>query len=173
MSWDWVPGKGEPLYFWPPCSVSLALVQTSTVLVAASLHPQERQSTLWKVLVSYSESWVNPYKLSSHFHSHLNAQVPDKHLGLFLSLALLEKCLRWTICWDSPPDIAFQVYQLCSPHQGQFCYWKKKGKCQSLSRVWLFVTPWTVAHQAPLSMDSPGKNTGVGCHALLQGILLT
>ena len=27
-------------------------------------------------------------------------------------------------------------------------------------------TPWTVAHQAPLS-SSPGKNTGVGCHALL------
>ena len=30
-----------------------------------------------------------------------------------------------------------------------------------------------VAHQAPLSMGSPGKNTGVGCHALLQGIFLT
>ena len=27
-----------------------------------------------------------------------------------------------------------------------------------------------VCSQAPLSMDSPGKNTGVGCHALLQGI---
>ena len=37
----------------------------------------------------------------------------------------------------------------------------------------LFVTPWTVAHQAPLSMDSPGKNTGVGSHLLLQGIFLT
>jgi len=24
--------------------------------------------------------------------------------------------------------------------------------CVSLSRVWLCVTPWTVAHQAPLSM---------------------
>ena len=24
------------------------------------------------------------------------------------------------------------------------------------------------AHQAPLSLDSPGKNTGVGCHFLLQ-----
>ena len=24
--------------------------------------------------------------------------------------------------------------------------------------------------QAPLSMDFPGKNTGVGCHSLLQGI---
>ena len=28
----------------------------------------------------------------------------------------------------------------------------------------LSVTPWTVVHQAPLSMDFPGKNTGVGCH---------
>ena len=25
-------------------------------------------------------------------------------------------------------------------------------------------TPWTVAHQASLSKDFPGKNTGVGCH---------
>ena len=33
--------------------------------------------------------------------------------------------------------------------------------------------PMTVAHQAPLSMgDSPGKNTGVGCHAL-EGIFPT
>ena len=40
------------------------------------------------------------------------------------------------------------------------------------SVVQLFVTPWTVAHQAPLSIDSPGKNTGVGCHALHQGIFL-
>ena len=30
-----------------------------------------------------------------------------------------------------------------------------------LSRVRLSATPWTVAHQAPLSMDSPGKNTRV------------
>ena len=36
-----------------------------------------------------------------------------------------------------------------------------------LSHVQLFVTPWTVAHQAPLSVDFPGKNTGVGCHFLL------
>ena len=35
------------------------------------------------------------------------------------------------------------------------------------SHVRLFVTPWTVAHPAPLSVVSPGKNTGVGWHALL------
>ena len=34
------------------------------------------------------------------------------------------------------------------------------------SRVWLFATLWTIARLAPLSMDSPGKNTGVGCHIL-------
>ena len=34
-----------------------------------------------------------------------------------------------------------------------------------------FVTPWTVAHQAPLSWDFLGKNTGMGRHSLLQGNL--
>ena len=34
--------------------------------------------------------------------------------------------------------------------------WSTKGwkvKVKSLSRVWLFATPWTVAHQPPLSME--------------------
>ena len=37
-------------------------------------------------------------------------------------------------------------------------------KVNSLSRVRLLATPWTAAYQAPLSMDFPGKSTGVGCH---------
>ena len=36
------------------------------------------------------------------------------------------------------------------------------------SHVRLCVTPETAAHQAPPSLWSPGKNTGVGCHFLLQ-----
>ena len=36
------------------------------------------------------------------------------------------------------------------------------------SRVQLCATPETAAHQAPHPWDSPGKNTGVGCHFLLQ-----
>jgi len=56
---------------------------------------------------------------------------------------------------------------------------------ESLGHVQLFETPWTAAHQAPLSMGfsqqeywsglpflSP-KNTGVGCYALFQGIFPT
>ena len=48
-------------------------------------------------------------------------------------------------------------------------------RCQSracmlthVSHVWLLGTSWTMGHQAPLSWDSPGKNTRVGCHFLLQ-----
>ena len=41
------------------------------------------------------------------------------------------------------------------------------------SCVSLFLTPWTVARQAPLSMGFSGKNAGVGSHVLLQGIFLT
>ena len=35
------------------------------------------------------------------------------------------------------------------------------------------VTPWTVGHRLLCPWDFPGKNTGVGCHSLLQGIFLT
>ena len=61
----------------------------------------------------------------------------------------------------------------------------REGKClgknlqqqlvSSLSRsvVSDSATPWTVAQQAPPSMDPSSKNTGVGCHFLLQGIFPT
>ena len=42
-----------------------------------------------------------------------------------------------------------------------------------LSRVQLFVTPWTVAHQAPLSMGIFQTRILEGCHALLQGLFPT
>jgi len=41
------------------------------------------------------------------------------------------------------------------------------------SHVWLFATLWTLACQFLCPWDSPGKNNGMGCHFLLQGIFLT
>ena len=41
-------------------------------------------------------------------------------------------------------------------------------KCYSLSHFWLSVTPRTVARLL-CPWESTGKNTGVGCHSLLQG----
>ena len=42
-----------------------------------------------------------------------------------------------------------------------------------LSHVRLFVSPWTAAFQAPLSMNFPVMYTGVSSHSLLQAIFLT
>ena len=49
----------------------------------------------------------------------------------------------------------------------------KKWNCQELSHVWLFVTPWTVACQLLCPGNSPGNNTVVSSHSLLQRIFLT
>ena len=46
-------------------------------------------------------------------------------------------------------------------------------RAPSFNCVLLFVTPWTVAFQAPLPMVFSSKNIGVGCHFLLQRIFLT
>ena len=45
--------------------------------------------------------------------------------------------------------------------------------CTVLSHVQLFASPWTIAHQAPLSMKFSTQETGLGCHFLLQGIFPT
>ena len=37
----------------------------------------------------------------------------------------------------------------------------------------ILCNPWTVAARLLCPWDSPGKNTGVGCHSLLQGIFPT
>ena len=49
----------------------------------------------------------------------------------------------------------------------------RRSEEKSLSRVWLFVTPWTVANQAPRSMGFSRHEYWMGCHFLLQRILLT
>ena len=46
-------------------------------------------------------------------------------------------------------------------------------KAKSLSRVRLFATPWTVAHQSPPSMEFFRQEYWSGCHFLLQGIFPT
>ena len=59
----------------------------------------------------------------------------------------------------------FRLYD----NMNQIC--KRVLSC--LRGVRLFVNPWTVTHQAPPSAEFPGKNTGVGGRALLQGIFQT
>ena len=46
--------------------------------------------------------------------------------------------------------------------------WKLKVKVKSLSRIWLFETPWTVTYQAPPSMEF-SRQEYWSCHFLLRG----
>ena len=61
---------------------------------------------------------------------------------------------------------------LCDPHvllpsmQWSPLLGRECSVCQSLSHVQLFSTLWTIASRLFCPRDSPGKNTGVGCHAL-------
>ena len=55
-----------------------------------------------------------------------------------------------------------------------FCMAETTQHCKAIMCVCVcdqscltLATPWIVARKAPLSMDSLGKNTGVGCHFLL------
>ena len=60
--------------------------------------------------------------------------------------------------------------ELLNPREGGAPFRESCMHIQSLSCIRLFATPWTVAHQALLSMEVFSKNTGVGCHFLSQGI---
>ena len=62
----------------------------------------------------------------------------------------------WKIIWDNEPILIPLLLLLLS----------------RVSRVRLCATPRTAAHQASCPWDSPGKNTGVGCHFLLQSQVL-
>ena len=51
--------------------------------------------------------------------------------------------------------------------------WKWKVKVKSLSRVWLLVTPWTAAHQAPPPMGLSRQECWSGCHRFSSTITAT
>ena len=93
-------------------------------------------------------------------------------------------CMCLLVC--SPPTFSLLVSCLPLPTLPKFhcqrgcilnlincCPLRPTGAVLCLA--WLFATPWTVAHQAPLSVhgDSPGKNTGMGNLSFLQGIFPT
>ena len=98
-------------------------------------------------IVSFS-----PYKLAQFKTQQSHLKEVQTHVSLNSHIgALWTRCFEGIFHWSAKPEMAY----MCS-----------------LSHVRLFVTSWTVAHQAPL-WNFPAKNTGVGCHFLLQGIFAT
>ena len=100
--------------------------------------------------------------------------------GSFVHGILQARILEWVAV---PSSRGIFLTQVPNPHLFSLLHWQvgslplaSPGKPTSsllllllcrFSRVRLCATPETAAHQAPPSLDSPGKNTGVGCHCLL------
>ena len=89
---------------------------------------------------------------------------------------------RSLVC--QPSSVQFLVF-LCLFYNLQSFTRRRRGKCMSStfpfvlcakslqSCLTLCEAPWTVAPRLLCPWDSPGRNTGVGCHFLLQGIFPT
>ena len=71
---------------------------------------------------------------------------------------------------------SFIIYILCLNFIHSEKIFLSNVHASHCSHIQLFVALWTVAYQPTRLLcpwDFPGKNTGVGCHALLQGIFAT
>ena len=87
----------------------------------------------------------------------LLSEIPGKSYLFYAAAKSLQLCL--TLCDpidSSPPGSAVPgILKARTLEWVAISFssaWKWKVKVKSLSRVWLFATPWTAAHQAPLSM---------------------
>ena len=69
---------------------------------------------------------------------------------------------------QAPPSLGFSKQEHWSGLPFPSPMQESENRVKSLSRVQLLATPWTAAYRLPRPWDSPGKNTGVGCHFLLQ-----
>ena len=89
---------------------------------------------------------------------------------LYLSAFSSDILVAWNTMSSSLPSFYLMIvlYSSCKFPLRRFLHVCVLSR---LSHVQLYVTLWTVAHQAPLSIGFSIKNTGVGCHALLQGDL--
>ena len=74
-----------------------------------------------------------------------------------------------TLFLMSPPLIPFMHEYHTNLPKAHLCAAKSRPSCPRLC-----TTLWTIQPARLFCQrDSPGENTGVGCHALLQGIFLT
>ena len=91
-----------------------------------------------------------------HTHTHTHPQERD-----------MDIC--WLPCPLLPPKLS-----------NEMPVWNRRKRAEDCGAellhvevcIRLFVSPWTVAHQAPVSMGFPSQEYWSGCHFFLQGIFL-
>ena len=118
--------------------------------------PTQHISAKW----THAQNW---WILKVEFFLHVYAAAAAKSL---------QSCP--TLCdpiGDSPPDSPIPgILQARTLERVAISFssaWKWKIKVKPLSRVQLFVTPWTIAIRLLHPWDFPSKSTGVGCRCFL------
>ena len=86
--------------------------------------------------------------LQARLQQYVNHDIPDIQAGFRKGKGTRDQIAN--IPWIIKKAREFQknIYLYFIDHV-KVCVW---SEVKLLSRVWLFVTPWTVANQAPLSM---------------------
>ena len=127
-----------------------------------------QNSTLVSVTHSLKTVFPSELKSTRNILDHSSVSY-DKYLST-CGYRLMELTYLSTLIFRNISNTYYLLYPVsisCKKVNGCCCCLVLKS-CLTLCH-----TPWTVAHKSPLSMGFSGKNTGVGCHALLQGICPT
>ena len=111
--------------------------------------------------VARSQTQLSDLTFTSHFRALEKEMAPHSSVLAWRipGTGSLVGCRLWGRTESDTTEATQQQQQQQQCLVAQFCL-----------TLW---TPWTVAHQAPLSMGFSRKNTGVGCHFLLQRIFPT
>ena len=97
---------------------------------------------------------------------------------------VLERTVREVLAYTSTFEQGFERHEggnhvntwrknILVQNVQKFSERKVAGIAVTVTQSCTTLTPWAVTSQAPLSMGFSSKNTGVGCHSLLQGVFPT
>ena len=116
--------------------------------------------------------------LKQMFKNVWNWRVGKRYTAAAAAAKLLQLCLTlWDPIDSSPPGSSVPgILQARTLERVAISFssaWKWKVRVKWLSCIWLCASLGTAAHQLLCPRDSLGKNTGVGCHFLLQKICQT
>ena len=132
-------------------------------------NPADRKSW-WAVVHRIAKSQTRLRQPNTHAHLPIQYDFHSRCMGVYVCVQSLSQDRvsvgRWKIWEMDDGESCLTIYLYIEPLKmyGLFSRWVMYDS---------FVTLWTVAHKASLSMGLQCKNTGVGCHFLLHGIFVT
>ena len=178
--WHNLQNVSRSIYLSPPPLLPLWSKYSSSVIqnvtIASNLSPYFYPGPLPQSFLSRASSFIFLKWKSDHVTpSQILKLLPFSLTGKAkASLASLTSSPFFALPSLSPGVLEYTIQappqSLCSLLSLECMCAMRLPSC--FSRVQLFTTPWTIARLL-CPWESPGKNTGVGCHALLQGIFPT